>query len=141
MMQRFLSILVVLMFLACGDSSVNPEDVNYLNGYWEITEVEFPNGTTKEYGINSTIDFIHLENGKGFRKKLKPQFDGTYDTSKDVETLSTATTNGSVLLRYKTPLSEWEEKLVELDSLSFAVINNEGVTYRYKRFEPLKIPQ
>ena len=81
------------------------------------------------------------EDGKGFRKKLKPQFDGTYDTSKDVESLSTATTNGSILLRYSTPLSEWEEKLVQLDSLSFSVVNDEGVTYRYNRFEPIKIQQ
>ena len=84
---------------------------------------------------------IQIENGKGFRKKLKPQFDGTYDTSKDVESLSTATTNGSILLRYSTPLSEWEEKLVQLDSLSFSVVNDEGVTYRYNRFEPIKIQQ
>ena len=140
-MRRILFILVILMLWRCGNPSVNPDDLHYLNGYWEISEVEFPNGATKEYGINPTIDFIHIEDGKGFRKKLKPQFDGTYDTSKDVESLSTATTNGSILLRYSTPLSEWEEKLVRLDSLSFSVVNEEGVTYRYNRFEPIKIPQ
>jgi hypothetical protein len=140
-MRRILFILVILMLWRCGNPSVNPDDLHYLNGYWEISEVEFPNGAIKEYGINPTIDFIQIEDGKGFRKKLKPQFDGTYDTSKDVESLSTATTNGSILLRYSTPLSEWEEKLVRLDSLSFSVVNDEGVTYRYNRFEPIKIPQ
>ncbi|MBO6830632.1 MAG: hypothetical protein JJ876_13860 [Muricauda sp.] len=140
-MRRILFILVILMLWRCGNPSVNPDDLHYLNGYWEISEVEFPNGAIKEYGINPTIDFIQIEDGKGFRKKLKPQFDGTYDTSKDVESLSTATTNGSILLRYSTPLSEWEEKLVRLDSLSFSVVNEEGVTYRYNRFEPIKIPQ
>lgn len=140
-MRRILFILVILMLWRCGNPSVNPDDLHYLNGYWEISEVEFPNGAIKEYGINPTIDFIQIEDGKGFRKKMKPQFDGTYDTSKDVESLSTATTNGSILLRYSTPLSEWEEKLVRLDSLSFSVVNEEGVTYRYNRFEPIKIPQ
>ena len=140
-MRRILFILVILMLWRCGNPSVNPDDLHYLNGYWEISEVEFPNGAIKEYGINPTIDFIQIEDGKGFRKKLKPQFDGTYDTSKDVESLSTATTNGSILLRYSTPLSEWEEKLVQLDSLSFSVVNDEGVTYRYNRFEPIKIQQ
>ena len=140
-MRRILFILVILMLWRCGNPSVNPDDLHYLNGYWEISEVEFPNGAIKEYGINPTIDFIQIEDGKGFRKKLKPQFDGTYDTSKDVESLSTATTNGSILLRYSTPLSEWEEKLVRLDSLSFSVVNEEGVTYRYNRFEPIKIQQ
>ena len=140
-MRRILFILVILMLWRCGNPSVNPDDLHYLNGYWEISEVEFPNGAIKEYGINPTIDFIQIEDGKGFRKKLKPQFDGTYDTSKDVESLSTATTNGSILLRYSTPLSEWEEKLVRLDSPSFSVVNEEGVTYRYNRFEPIKIPQ
>lgn len=140
-MKRILPFLLILVFWSCNDSSINKEDLQYLNGYWEISEVEFPDGYIKEYGMNTSIDFIQLKEDKGYRKKMKPQFDGTYDTSKDVENFEVSDINETFTLRYKNEFSEWEEKLVELDSVSFSVINQEGVTYKYKRFEPIKIPQ
>ncbi|MBR9854977.1 MAG: hypothetical protein GYB37_10430 [Algicola sp.] len=140
-MKRILSFLLILILWGCADSSISKEDLHYLNGYWEISEVIFPDGGVKEYGINPNIDFIQLKENKGYRKKMKPQFDGTYDTSKDMESFLISHANESVILRYSTPLSEWEEKLVQLDSVSFSVTNQEGVTYKYKRFEPIKIPQ
>lgn len=140
-MKRILPFLLTLLFWSCNDSSINKEDLQYLNGYWEISEVEFPDGSIKEYGMNTNIDFIQLKEEKGYRKKMKPQFDGSYDTSKDVEDFEISRINENFTLRYKNEFSEWEEKLVELDSVSFSVINQEGVTYKYKRFEPIKIPQ
>ena len=140
-MRRILYFLLILMLWACNDSSVNEKDLHYLNGYWEISEVEFPDGSIKEYGMNPSIDFIQLKDDKGYRKKMKPKFDGTYDTSKDVEGFTISNANETIILRYSTELSEWEEKLMQLDSVSFSVTNQEGVTYKYKRFEPIKIPQ
>ncbi len=140
-MRRILSFLLVLMLWACNDPSVNQDDLHYLNGYWEISEVEFPDGSIKEYGLNTNIDFIQLKDDKGYRKKMKPKFDGTYDTSKDIEGFTVSNVNETIILRYSTDLSNWEEKLVQLDSLTFSVTNEEGVIYKYKRFEPIKIPQ
>jgi len=140
-MKRILSLVLILFLWSCDESSVNKDDLHYLNGYWEISEVEFPDGSIKEYGMNTSIDFIQLKEDKGYRKKMKPQFDGTYDTSKDVENFEVSNINETFTLRYKNEFSEWEEKLVQLDSVSFSVINQEGVTYKYKRFEPIKIPQ
>ena len=140
-MKRILPFLLILLFWSCSDSSVNEKDLHYLNGYWEISEVKFPDGSIKEYGMNPSIDFIQLKEKKGYRKKMKPKFDGTYDTSKDVEDFEVSRTHETYILRYSTEMSEWEEKLVQLDSVSFSVTNQEGVTYKYKRFEPIKIPQ
>ncbi|NDV16055.1 hypothetical protein GO009_08465 [Muricauda sp. TY007] len=140
-MKRILPFLLILLFWSCNDSSVNKDDLRYLNGYWEISEVEFPDGSKKQYAVNTSIDFIKFEDGKGYRKKMQPRFDGTYDTSNDMEDFEVSHTNETIILLYSTELSEWEEKLVQLDSVSFSVINQEGVTYKYKRFEPIKIPQ
>ncbi|MER3317601.1 MAG: hypothetical protein RIB79_04855 [Allomuricauda sp.] len=140
-MRRILPFLLILMLWGCNDASVNQDDLHYLNGYWEIAEVEFPDGSIKEYGMNPSVDFIKLKGEKGFRKKMKPKFDGTYDTSKDVEGFTVSNANETIILRYSTELSEWEEKLIQLDSVSFSVTNQEGVTYKYKRFGPIKIPQ
>ncbi|RDY61071.1 hypothetical protein [Flagellimonas nanhaiensis] len=133
--------LVFLMVWGCKEESVSTSDLHFLNGYWEINTVEFPDGNEKQYKVNPNIDFIYLENEKGFRKKVQPKFDGTYTTNNDSEVLAVHNQNGSITLRYKNGNNEWEEKLTQLDSLSFSVVNQEGLKYSYKRFQPISIPK
>ncbi|MEZ4809125.1 MAG: hypothetical protein R2819_02085 [Allomuricauda sp.] len=140
-MVRIVPLCVILLFLGCNKSSFSEADLHYLNGYWEISEVTFPDGAKKQYSVNPSVDFIQLENGKGFRKKLQPKFDGGYDASLDVEFLTIGQTNEVFTLQYKSEFSDWEETLVQLDSMSFAVINEEGIRYAYKRFQPIVIPK
>ena len=40
---------------------------------------------------------------------------------------------------YKNYLSEWQDQLVSLDSVSFTTKNEEGILYLYKRYEPISI--
>ncbi|MDC6367590.1 MULTISPECIES: hypothetical protein [Flavobacteriaceae] len=140
-MLRKLILIVVLMLWGCHNAPINEADLSYLNGYWEISEVEFPDGTKKAYGMNQNIDFIQLKDGKGFRKKLQPKFNGTYSTSKDQELLTIGQTNDRFILHYSNEFNEWEEELVQLDSISFSVRNEEGIQYTYTRFQPISIPK
>ncbi|WP_190809253.1 hypothetical protein [Flagellimonas sp. S3867] len=140
-MKKILIFGILLCLFSCEKKEVSKEDLPYLNGYWEISEVSFPDGTKKNYTVNPTIDFIHLENNHGFRKKMQPKFDGSYKTSKKQESFKVVEAQQTFILRYENNLSEWEEKLIRLDSTSFAVQNNEGVLYAYKRFHPIVIPK
>ena len=140
-MKRIFPLFFVLMVFGCKKVSVDESDLHYLNGYWEISEVEFPDGSKKQYTVNPSVDFIKLEGKEGFRKKMQPKFDGTYNTTNDTEYFTLSQTNEIFTFHYKNEFSEWEEKLVAVDSLSFSVTNEEGVTYHYKRFEPIKIPK
>lgn len=140
-MSRILPFFLILMLLSCKETTVSESDLHYLNGYWEIDEVVFPDGSVKEYGMNPNIDFIQLKENEGYRKKMQPKFDGSYATSNDTENFSIAEVSNGFAMHYQNNLSDWKETLLELDSTSFAVINQEGVTYFYKRFEPIKIPQ
>ena len=72
---------------------------------------------------------------------MQPKFDGTYDTSNDVETFTITPGNQNFVLQYKNEFSEWEENLVAIDSIGFSVTNMDGIQYTYKRFEPIKIPK
>ncbi|WP_373517207.1 hypothetical protein [Pricia sp.] len=128
----------LFIFFGCS-SGVSKEDLSQLNGYWEIEQVVFPDGNSKEYKVSTTIDYIQMEGLKGFRKKVSPKFDGTYETSDDAETFTILETDGSFTINYKTELSEWSEKLVALDAVTFSVVNAEGLQYDYKRFEPISI--
>jgi len=137
-MNKVVLIGYLFIFFGCS-SGVSKEDLTQLNGYWEIGQVVFPDGSTKEYKLSTTIDYIQLEGLKGFRKKVSPKFDGTYQTSDDAETFTILETDGSFTINYKTELSEWSEKLEALDTDTFSVVNEEGLRYDYKRFEPIAI--
>ena len=73
-MRKWLYLVLFLCFLACSER-ISVSDLNDINGYWEIQEVTFPNGKTKEYDVNMTIDYFEIDNLQGFRKKVQPKFD------------------------------------------------------------------
>ena len=98
-----------------------------------------PDGQTKEYKVNTTVDYIELNELSGYRKKVYPKFDGTYDTSNDTEQFKIVKQEDHFEIHYKTELSEWEEVLISLDEDSFLVTNAENISYYYKRFEPINV--
>lgn len=137
-MKKYAGLFGLFFFISCH-SKVEIEQLPLLNGYWEIKEVTFSNGTKKEYNINSTIDFITLDSLTGFRKKVVPKFNGTFETSDDAEPLAIQIVNDSILMEYKTDLNSWKEVLLSLDETHFSVKNDQGTIYRYQRFEPINI--
>lgn len=127
-----------MIFLGCS-SGVSKEDLNQLNGYWEIEQVVFPGGGEKEYTVNASVDYIQLEGMKGLRKKVRPNFEGTYTITEDAEEFIITEKKGTFMLTYTTELSEWTEELVALDADTFSVVNEDGKQYDYKRFEQIAI--
>jgi len=136
--KRFALIGFCIFFLGCTNR-ISKEDLELLNGYWEIDKVVFSDGNTKEYNVNTSIDFIEWKDGKGFRKKVQPSLNGTYQTSDDAEAFVITEVDGNFLVNYKNELSEWSEQLVQLSSTTFSVVNEEGVRYVYNRFEGITL--
>tara|TARA_R110002051_G_scaffold2568_3_gene13165 strand:+ start:565 stop:765 length:201 start_codon:yes stop_codon:yes gene_type:complete len=66
--MKQLLLFCTLLISSCG-SKVDQEQLYLLNGYWEIKEVTFKDGTKKEYSVNTTVDFISLDSLKGYKKK------------------------------------------------------------------------
>ena len=137
-MKKYGIVLVILLFFSCG-KTVKESELDLLNGYWEITEVQFINGGKKEYKMSPSVDYIQLENLKGFRKKVNPKFNGSFETSDDAESFVIQKEGELFSLMYKNNLSAWKETLIDLSEQSFSVKNAEGTVYQYKRFEPLNI--
>lgn len=136
MKQLFL--FCTLLCISCV-SKIDQEQLHLLNGYWEIKEVTFKDGTKKEYSVNTTVDYISLDSLKGFRKKMSPKFNGTFETSNDAEPILIRIANDSIFMNYTTDLNTWEEVLISLSEKSFSVKNDQGITYTYERFEPINI--
>jgi hypothetical protein len=136
--MKELFLLCTLLFISCS-SKIDQEQLHLLNGYWEIKEVTFKDGTKKEYSVNTTVDFISLDSLKGYRKKMSPKFNGTFETSNDAEPIQIRISNDSVFMNYTTEFNTWEEVLLSLSDKQFSVKNDQGITYSYERFQPINI--
>ena len=139
-MRHSIFLAVVLLCTSC-QQKITTGDLDLLNGYWEIAQVRMANGETKTYTINTTVDYIEVTGTSGFRKKVYPNLDGTFDTSNDAEQFDLTEGPKGFEFHYKTELSEWVEQLTTLDENSFSVTNASHITYSYKRFEPINVQQ
>ncbi len=137
-MGRWAAVAIVVFLAGCSQP-VTTEDLEHLNGYWEIEKVTFPDGGSKEYTINTTIDYISLTGSIGYRKKVNPKIDGSFETSSDAEEFTIVKEDGTFLMKYENSLSTWTEKLERLSGTDFSVMNEDNITYHYKRFEPFTI--
>ncbi|WP_047245851.1 hypothetical protein [Maribacter thermophilus] len=138
-MKKLILPTIILFVLFSCSNKVSKSDLKHLNGYWEIKEVVFSDGNKKEYKINSIIDYIEINDLKGFKKKVVPQFDGSFKTSNDAEPFTIKQEDDGFKILYKNDLSEWEESIIFLSDDSYSTQNAEGTVYHFKRFEPIKI--
>ena len=137
-MKQLLSFGIIFLLIGCSNW-VSKENLKNLNGYWEIEQVVFSNGENKKFKVSTTIDYIEMDSLKGFRKKMQPKFDGSYTTSNDAELFTIVEKDGHFEFYYKNELSEWTEKITRLSENNFSVVNQDTITYLYKRFIPINI--
>jgi hypothetical protein len=129
---------LILAFLITGCNNQDPaEQLDHLNGYWEIERVEFSKDSIREFKINENVDFIDIKDGTGFRKKVRPQFDGTYTVTNDEEKVVAKIEEGKLNLYYTTPFDSWKETVIMADEDKLSIKNNRGIIYHYQRFTPL----
>ncbi|SNR67993.1 hypothetical protein SAMN04488009_3152 [Maribacter sedimenticola] len=136
--MRYIALLTLFLATSCS-TAVDTKDLPNLNGYWEIKEVRFTDGTKKEYKVNSMVDYITLDSLNGFRKKVQPKFDGSFVTSNDAEPFKILIQNDSIFMEYNNDLTHWREALLSISQDFFSVRNEEGIIYHYQRFEPINI--
>ena len=135
-MRKLISLLLFFCFLACSEK-ISVSDLNHINGYWEIEEVKFPDGESKEYDVNMTIDYFEYNDMKGFRKKVQPTFDGTFNTSSDAESFQINIRDGLYWMSYQNDLSSWEDQIIRITKTNMVLKNKAGLSYHYRRFQPI----
>jgi hypothetical protein len=135
-MRKLFAGLIILLFAACQDQPPE-EKIQFLDGYWEIDKVEIAKDSVKEYKYNETVDFFEIENGVGFRKKVRPEFDGSYKVTEDQEKIVTKIEGDELYLYYTTAFDEWREKVILAEEEKLIIENEQGIRYYYKKFTPL----
>lgn len=128
--------LFTVAIASCGGNPT-AEDLTHLSGYWEIESVVFPNGETKEYPINTVIDYYSWDGTKGFLKKVQPEFSGRFLTNDDAIQLEIINREEMLVMLFSGENDTWEEELLALSSERMETRHQNGLTYRYKRFVPL----
>ena len=135
---NFLVLLFITLLFSCH-SNVKKEDIKRLNGYWEIKQVKFSTGKTKDYKINETIDYFELKNNKGFRQKVMPQFDGKFQTNGIKENIKVVENDNSFFLEYNTKFGKWKEEIISIEDSILVLKNKENLEYTYKKFKPFSL--
>jgi len=138
-MKHFLlALLASFTLLSCG-GGVSSDDIAKLNGYWEIASVNMPDGSEKDYKVNPTIDFFKVEGKAGFRKKVMPQYDGSYRVNDLSEKFTITEKDGKTFVNYATQYAKWQEELLELNDDELVVKNQHGIEYHYKKPVPFTV--
>jgi hypothetical protein len=138
-MKQLNYFIVLIFFFTSCQQPINKEDLIKINGYWEIQKVTFPDGNEKEYTINETIDFFEWRNNTGFRKKLKPQFDGTFLTNDEQEQIQIKDSAEVMYVFYSTKFDTWKEEINVISDSILVLKNKDNTSYHYKRFTPYSI--
>jgi|AntDeeMinimDraft_5_1070356.scaffolds.fasta_scaffold00936_2 hypothetical protein len=128
------TVICFFLLYSCG-YNVEFENLDRLNGYWEIKEVKRPDGKNRDYKFSETVDYIKIDSlNHGIRKKMKATVSGKYKTTPRIERFEVKKEDDSLRLYYKTEMDDWKETLVQLDKDRFAVRNERGIIYIYQRF-------
>ena len=83
--MKNLSCFSLLMIMSCKKDPA--QYLNFVEGYWEIDQVHKNGAKIQAFKISTGIDYFKINSDRsGFRKMLKPHFQGTFETSDDVLT-------------------------------------------------------
>ena len=130
----------MIFFISCNKNNNIADNyiknIKYINGYWEISKVIKSGQVIKNYDFNGTVDFFFLDDkNQGYRKKVKPIINGSFDISMHQMVLKIKEDKKNLYLVYGEN-EEYSETLIKLDSMILITKNNDGRVFEYKRFYP-----
>ncbi len=139
-MKNTVLILFLSFLMVSCEQKIKKEDIEKINGYWEIEKVAFNEGEEKDYSVNESYDYFEIgKNLAGIRKKVKPQLDGSFVVNDTYENVKIRFVDDKVYFDYSTDFAKWTEELVVFEEDKMAFKNAENNEYFYKKATPIKI--
>jgi len=138
-MKNILGLFAFSLLVVSCSKTISAEELKNLNGYWEINEVKTADGDTKEFQSNNNVDFFELNDLKGTRTKVVPQFDGKNQTNGIKEQFTVLDSANATYLKYSTDYAKWTEKVDKITKDELVIINQNDIKYTYKRFTPIVV--
>jgi len=138
MKKLILTFIVVFSLFGC---SKNPESyIPYIDGYWEIKQVEKQGNIVKSYNVSTTVDYFKVnEDLTGFRKKVAPSLQGTFTVTDNDSPFVLKIENNQLHIYYTVNNVTFKETIADASATQLIITNDEGFKYTYKPFEPITI--
>ena len=126
-------LIILFFFIISCDKQIN---LDLINGYWEIVSVSKNNEFVKEYPFSNAVDFFIIDSlNNGYRKKIKPKINGSFEITLHEIPISIKNNNNSYEIKYYSTGNQYVETISKLDQNRLVIKNSEGIIFSYKRFE------
>ena len=126
-------LIILFFFIISCDKQIN---LDLINGYWEIVSVSKNNEFIKEYPFSNAVDFFIIDSlNNGYRKKIKPKINGSFEITLHEIPISIKNSNNFYEIKYYSTGNQYVETISKLDQNRLVIKNSEGIIFSYKRFE------
>lgn len=134
-MKRIIFSFLLLLVSCKSDVSTY---IPFVDGYWEIVNVTKDQKKVKEYKLSGSVDYFNVNTDlTGFRKKVTPKFDGTFEISQHISKFNLIVEDRHLWLIYSNNNVSYREEIIRANNSSLIISNSDGFIYTYKPYEPL----
>jgi hypothetical protein len=134
MRKYVLFIIIASSICSCRN---NPESyIEHIEGYWEIKDVSKNNKSIKSFTISTSVDYFKVNDDlTGYRKKVAPSLDGTFNITQHESPFILKVENNKLYIYYTVNNVTFKETLQKASDKELIITNAEGFKYTYKPFE------
>jgi hypothetical protein len=112
--------------------------IPFLEGYWEIVNVSKDQKKVKDYKMSGSVDYFKVNADlSGYRKKVTPRFDGSFEISQHISEFTLSIKDNHLWVIYTNNNVTYSEEIVRANNSSLILSNSDGFIYTYKPYEPL----
>ena len=88
--------------------------------------------------MSGSVDYFNVNTDlTGFRKKVTPKFDGTFEISQHISKFNLIVEDRHLWLIYSNNNVSYREEIIRANNSSLIISNSDGFIYTYKPYEPL----
>jgi len=132
--MKFKILIALFAFAIFGcKPAVTQADIAKVNGYWEIEKVVMPDGNTRQYSVNTTVDYFEIKGNNGLRKKVTPQINGSYRDIGPAEKITVTVDHGKTYFNYDSGYAKWKEEVIAVGDSALVFKNEAKLEYHYKK--------
>jgi hypothetical protein len=134
--RQLLTLSFFILLISC--KSEVSTFIPFVEGYWEIVNVTKDQKKVKDYKMSGSVDYFKVNADlSGYRKKVTPRFDGTFEISQHISEFTLSIKDNHLWIIYTNNNVTYSEEIVRANNSSLILSNSGGFIYTYKPYEPL----
>jgi hypothetical protein len=134
--RQLLTLSFFILLISC--KSEVSTFIPFVEGYWEIVNVTKDQKKVKDYKMSGSVDYFKVNADlSGYRKKVTPRFDGTFEISQHISEFTLSIKDNHLWIIYTNNNVTYSEEIVRANNSSLILSNSDGFIYTYKPYEPL----